>query len=189
MPLLELVELQGSSPADGLSILEHEIWDNPVSGLFVWTLTHRARAFTEIEPIFDSQKDLLDHINLTIGKRFGQPGLAILCDSKLSSKITQIALTKMAREWRAWVNVHEDLLLDERKLDNMLMSAIYRIILARDGKTCALCRLERDLTIHHIIQKKRNVTSTTPPFGRSVPTNLITLCRDCHAIFDPMILN
>lgn len=97
-------------------------------------------------------------------------------------------MTKIEREWKAWVNVHEDLLLDERKLDNMLMSAIYRIIIHRDANRCALCQVERDLTIHHIIQKKRNLTSATPPFGRSVPTNLITLCRTCHAIYDPMIL-
>ena len=110
-------------------------------------------------------------------------------NSSFDARISQIALAKMNKEWRAWVSVHEDLPFEEQKLDNMLMAALYRIIIERDQKICVLCHEPKDLTIHHIIQRRRNFSKATPPFGRSVPTNLISLCRSCHAIFDPMILS
>lgn len=99
-----------------------------------------------------------------------------------------MAFAKIEAEWRAWVKVHEEEPFDERKLDNMLMAALYRIILERDERKCIFCSTGVGLTIHHIIQKKRTVTNIVPPFGRSVPTNLVTLCRNCHSIYDPAIL-
>jgi len=109
--------------------------------------------------------------------------------AEVSNEITKIALAKINNEWRAWVNVHSDFSFDERKLDNMLMASLYWIILDRDDRRCVLCAETHLLTIHHVIQKRRNVLKSAPPFGRSVPTNLVTLCRSCHSMFDPAILS
>ncbi len=96
-------------------------------------------------------------------------------------------MNKVESEWRAWVRAHEGYPFDEIRLDNILMRVLYRFILKRDGNCCTVCKAQSTLTIHHIIHKRRNLVST-PPFGRSVPTNLVTLCRSCHADFDPVLL-
>jgi len=152
-----------------------EISERSETGLFTWTLTHPSRAFSEIEPAFNSRSEFLGCIGYdSIGS--------------ISSEICRLAVQKIDREWDTWVGLHAELPFDERKLDNMLMAALYRIILDRDLKRCVLCHTMSSLTIHHIIRKKRNVTRATPPFGRSVPTNLVTLCRNCHGFFDPVVL-
>jgi len=148
----------------------------PEAGLFSWTLTHPSRAFAEVEPVFNSQVEFVQYLD------------AHFSTASIPSKIGRLALPKIDREWDAWVNLHLELPFDEKKLDNMLMVAIYRIILDRDLKRCVLCHSMTELTIHHIIQKRRNMACIVPPFGRSVPTNLVTLCRRCHAHFDPMVL-
>jgi predicted restriction endonuclease len=158
-----------------LDTIQLEISAKCEAGLFTWTLTHPSRAFSEIEPVFNSHAEFLEYVNSSFIE-------------SISSKICRLAIQKIDREWDAWVALHAELPFDEQKLDNMSMVALYRIILDRDLKRCVLCHSMSSLTIHHIIQKKRNVTRTTPPFGRSVPTNLITLCRNCHAFFDPMVL-
>jgi hypothetical protein len=160
---------------------EREISGNPLVKLFAWTLTHPSRAFSEIEPVFNSRRDFVDFVKSSVSRSNREISL-------ISAEIVQTALEKIDREWKAWVDVHDELKVDERKLDNMLMAAVYRIIIDRDMKMCVLCKSPSDLTIHHIIQKRRNVLRVTPPFGRSVPTNLITLCRSCHANYDPIIL-
>ena len=175
--------------SQGTESIELEISRSSEAGLFVWTLTHPSRAFTQITPVFNSQGQLIECTRMTLGNEARVSAASNYHDSSLEAKIIQVALAKIDREWRAWVQVHEELPFVEQKLDNMLMMAIYRIILDRDQKRCVLCCAARDLTIHHIIQKRRNVTKATPPFGRSVPTNLITLCRPCHAIYDPIVLS
>ena len=164
--------------------VELEISQKSEVGLFAWTLTHPSRAFSEIEPVFNSRKEFLEYVETSLTRK----ETAGYYETHVSYKIVQIAIEKITREWNAWVSLHTELPFDERKLDNMLMAALYRIILDRDLKRCVLCQTMSNLTIHHIIQKRRNVASATPPFGRSVPTNLITLCRACHSLFDPMIL-
>jgi hypothetical protein len=187
LPTSVLSLLQEPSTFEGAKIksLKLEILQSSEAGLFTWTLTNPARAFTSITPVFTSREELLHCTNAIRGNDVGSN----YSDSSVEAKITQIALAKMNDEWRAWVDVHEELPFDEQKLDNMLMAAVYRIIIERDEKMCVLCHASTDLTIHHIIQRRRNFMNATPPFGRSVPTNLITLCRSCHAIFDPMILS
>jgi 5-methylcytosine-specific restriction endonuclease McrA len=158
-----------------LETIQLELSESSEEGLFAWTLTHPSRAFSEIEPVFNSRAEFLEYLSSnSVGS--------------ISSKICRLAIQKIDREWDTWVALHSELPFDERKLDNMLMAALYRIILDRDLKRCVICHAMSGLTIHHIIQKKRNVTRTAPPFGRSVPTNLVTLCRNCHAFFDPMVL-
>ncbi len=152
-----------------------EIPEKSEAGLFTWTLTHFTPAFSEVRPIFRSRRKLEDNLQRE--------------DSRdAQSEIIQIATSKINSEWRAWMTAHEEFPFDEYRLDNMLMRVIYPFILKRDGLKCTLCQAPKDLTIHHIIQKKRHIVAA-PPFGRSVPTNLITLCRRCHAFFDPAILN
>jgi HNH endonuclease len=151
--------------------------------LFFWTLTHPSRAFSEVKPVFNSQEEFVEFVSARLsGARMTQ------ASSQLALEIRKIALEKIDSEWRSWVALHEDLPFGEHKLDNMLMSATYRVIIDRDLMMCVLCKSSQDLTIHHIIQKRRNISKVAPPFGRSVPTNLVTLCRDCHSIFDPAIL-
>jgi HNH endonuclease len=163
-----------------------DVSENPVASLFVWTLTHTSRAFSEVEPVFDYYSEFVNYVFTRLDKK--RNGISEDHRFEVSDQVTKIAIEKIDREWNTWVNVHIDLPFDERKLDNMLMSAVYKIIIDRDLKMCVLCKASSNLTIHHIIQKRRNVPCTFPPFGRSVPTNLITLCRSCHARFDPMIL-
>ncbi len=159
-----------------LETIQTEISDRSEAGLFSWTLTHPSRAFSEIEPVFNSQGEFLEYLSSNSAR------------ASNSSKIYGLGVQKIDREWDTWVGLHSELPFDERKLDNMLMAALYRIVLDRDLRRCVLCHAMSRLTIHHIIQKKRNVARTAPPFGRSVPTNLVTLCRNCHAFFDPMVL-
>lgn len=142
------------------------------SRLFTWTLTHSTNAFSEIQPIFRSYKDLLDYL--------------LICKSESYDKeIGRIAQRKISDEWRAWVNVHSDMAIDEFKLDNILMMALYRLTINRDSKKCVLCNSSTRLVIHHIIPKQRNIVRKAPPFGRSVPTNLTTLCQTCHSDYHP----
>ncbi len=147
----------------------------PTLELFVWTLTHPSRAFSDIKPIFNSRNDLLSSLT-NYGRGY-------------QKKITEIALRKVTDEWAAWVNVHADMGIDECGLDNMLMRALYSLIIERDNEKCAQCDSSDELTIHHIIPKQRNMARRLPPFGRSVPTNLITLCRSCHSNFDVFVAN
>jgi Holliday junction DNA helicase RuvB len=51
---------------------------------------------------------------------------------------------------------------------------IRKQILARDGKRCVLCRRPSLLDAHHIHHRASG--------GRTEPTNLMTLCRPCHAL-------
>jgi HNH endonuclease len=157
------------------------ISEKSVGVLFSWTLTHFTPAFSVIGPVFRTRKNLQNYVIAKTGISKRGAGY----DS--SSEITRIALDKTNSEWKAWVSAHDEFPIDEFRLDNILMRVLYKFILARDRKRCALCQTIADLTIHHIIQKRRNLISS-PPFGRSVPTNLITLCRSCHSIFDPSIL-
>jgi hypothetical protein len=177
-------EVSSDQTVPSPEVVELEISKKSEAGLFAWTLTHPSRAFSEIEPVFNSKREFLEYVETNLTKE----EILSSYETEVPSKIVQIAIEKISREWNVWVNLHTELPFDERKLDNMLMAVLYRIILDRDLKRCVLCQSMSNLTIHHIIQKRRNVTSTTPPFGRSVPTNLITLCRDCHSVFDPMIL-
>lgn len=173
-------------PEDLLSsnnTVEFELSQTPDAGLFTWTLTHPAKAFSEINPVFKSKESLFEYAGLAVSK-----AKKVSSEVSLSTEISRVAVAKIENEWRAWVKVHEEYLFDEKKLDNMLMGALYRIILERDNRNCILCRGTSQLTIHHVIQKKRNITNAAPPFGRSVPTNLVTLCRRCHSMFDPLIL-
>jgi len=165
--------------------VEKEISQNPIAELFAWTLTHSTSAFSEIAPVFKTREELLDHVMTVVSNQQG--GLRTI-SYRPSSEISRIAFDKIGNEWRAWVNVHIEFSLDEHRLDNMLMMVLYRFILERDLKRCVLCQSITNLTIHHIIQKRRNVRKSVPPFGRSVPTNLITLCRSCHSFFDPLML-
>ncbi|MDA4111679.1 MAG: HNH endonuclease [Thaumarchaeota archaeon] len=153
--------------------------EKSISELFAWTLTRFTPAFSQITPIFRTRKNLLDYIESKAQVE------SRTCEQ--SSEIIRIAVDKINSEWRAWVNAHAEFSFEEHRLDDMLMKVLYRFILQRDQKKCALCEATPDLTIHHIIGKRRNLIAT-PPFGRSVPTNLITLCRICHSYFDPSIL-
>ena len=45
--------------------------------------------------------------------------------------------------------------------------------LRRDDFTCQLCGSHRNLEVHHIRHRSRG--------GQDSPTNLLTLCHDCHA--------
>jgi hypothetical protein len=137
---------------------------------YIWTLTHPSRAFSEIRPIFNSREDLLNHV------------ISYESESYLG-EIATIAERKANDEWRAWVNVHSDMAIDEFKLDNILMMTLHHLIINRDSKKCILCNSSSSLVIHHIIPKQRNILRKAPPFGRSVPTNLITLCQTCHSKF------
>jgi hypothetical protein len=145
---------------------------------FIWTLTHSAKAFSEIKPIFRTRQELEQHFqeNVKRGKIDEQ-------------RIFDLALLKINCEWRAWTNIHSEIAIDEKRLDDILIRAIYRLIINRDSGTCVSCNSPFDLTIHHIIPKKRNHFRRDPPFGRSVPTNLITLCKTCHSICDPFFLS
>ncbi len=175
----QLSVLQSAIPKSGiqsLDALDLEIETDSEARLFAWTLTHPSRAFSEIEPVFNSQSDFLEYL------------VSNFSGASISSKICKLAILKIGKEWNVWVDLHEEFSFEERKLDNLLMGALYRIILDRDLKRCVLCLSMTDLTIHHIIQKRRNLPRITPPFGRSVPTNLVTLCRKCHGHFDPMVL-
>jgi hypothetical protein len=158
------------SPTQIHNSTEQYITEKSVAGLFTWTLTHFTPAFSAIRPVFRSRRQLEDHVRRELSEG-------------PSVEITRIAMGKINSEWRAWVKAHEGYPFDEHHLDNMLMRVLYSFILKRDGNRCALCNATSQLTIHHIIQKRRNLLST-PPFGRSVPTNLVTLCRSCHTDFD-----
>ncbi len=140
------------------------------SQLFAWTLTHSMNAFSEIKPIFGSHNDLLGYLLNYKSESYDE-------------KIASIAHRKISDEWRAWVKVHSDMAIDEFKLDNILMMTLYRLIINRDSKKCVLCNSSSLLVIHHIIPKQRNILRKAPPFGWSVPTNLITLCQTCHSNF------
>jgi hypothetical protein len=148
---------------------ELNVCERSVAGLFTWTLTHFTPAFSEVRPVFRTRKKLEEQ------------------SQSLEEKVLRIALNKIESEWSAWVRAHEGFTFDEIHMDNILMRVLYPFILKRDGNCCTLCEAKTQLTIHHIIQKRRNLVSS-PPFGRSVPTNLITLCRGCHSYFDPGIL-
>jgi hypothetical protein len=150
----------------------------PVLGsieFYTWTLTHITKAFSKIQPIFSSPEELRNYLLTSDNEGY--------CKA-----ITTLANLKINNEWRAWMNVHSDMPIDECKLDNMLMMALYRLIINRDSRKCVSCDSQFDLTIHHIIPKQRNYLRRVPPFGRSVPTNLITLCKDCHWKFDPLFV-
>jgi len=164
---------------------EREISQEPPVELFIWTLTHSAPVFTEINPVFKSRRELLDHVVARVDDQQREAGTI---SHNSADEVMRIAIDKIGSEWRAWVKVHCEFSFDEHRLDDMLMVVLYRFILDRDGRKCVLCQSSDDLTIHHIIQKRRNMRKSAPPFGRSVPTNLITLCRSCHSFFDPLIL-
>jgi hypothetical protein len=184
-----LISIAEKTSTEDSIIKRIEAPDRSMAGLFSWTLTHRPRAFSEITPFFDGRNELLEYVGRRIRLTKNENSMSADWDDSraASEEITRLAVGKVDREWRAWVDVHAELPFDEHRLDNMLMTATYGIILDRDGKLCVLCGTTFDLTIHHIIQKRRNVYRAEPPFGRSVPTNLITLCRICHSFFDPMI--
>ena len=63
------------------------------------------------------------------------------------------------------------------RVPNSVRRAIYR----RDGYACALCGDPRALTIHHVWPRSAG--------GGNSPTNLITLCRYCHALAHGLYLN
>lgn len=60
---------------------------------------------------------------------------------------------------------------------NEIRRAIYR----RDGYACALCGNPRFLAIHHVVPRGEG--------GGNMPQNLITLCRNCHALAHGTNLN
>jgi hypothetical protein len=158
-----------------LKDLEERLSRSPTSELFTWTLTHSTKAFSEIQPIFNSRAELLNYLPSYKSEQY-------------HVEITRIAQRKVSDEWSAWVIVHSDMAIDEQRLDNMLMMVLYRLILKRDNRRCVICSSSADLTIHHIIPKQRNTIRKAPPFGRSVPTNLITLCRYCHSNYEPFVV-
>jgi 5-methylcytosine-specific restriction endonuclease McrA len=151
------------------------------SKLFDWTLTHSIVPFSNVEPRFSSREELLCFV---VHRSSGGK----TTKSDLFEGVSKLAHEKMDGEWAEWVRVHEDSHFDEIRLDNMLMRVLYRFILNRDSNQCVLCSKCQGLTIHHIVRKQRNSRARTPPFGRSVPTNLVTLCRRCHSNFEPYIL-
>jgi hypothetical protein len=160
---------------------EAAIPDGSSSELFAWTLSHSIVPFSNVEPKFSNKEELFSLILRRTG------GMSI-AESNLSLEITELAHEKMDREWSEWVRVHQDSHFGEIQLDNMLMRILFRFILNRDGNQCVLCSKCFDLTIHHIVRKQRNVSLRRHPFGRSVPTNLVTLCRDCHTKLEPFFL-
>lgn len=162
------------------SVAKDQISLEPISELFAWTLSHSIVPFSNIQPKFATREEILDYVVKQ------STGTTDQTDRKaISFEISRLALEKMSMEWIAWVQVHLDSHFDEYQLDNMLMRILYRFILNRDYNQCILCSNCSDLTIHHIIRKQRNNVLRTPPFGRSVPTNLVTLCRNCHSMYDP----
>jgi 5-methylcytosine-specific restriction endonuclease McrA len=46
-------------------------------------------------------------------------------------------------------------------------------IIKRDGKKCRHCGVNTKLQVHHLTYKR---------FGHEEPSDLITLCKDCHRI-------
>ncbi len=155
------------------------------SELFAWTLSHTIVPFSNVDPKFND----IEELHAFVARRYSDD-VALEGFNRFKSMffgISILAHEKMNREWTKWVQVHQDSHFDEIRLDNMLMRILYRFVLNRDGNQCVLCSKCLDLTIHHIVRKQRNVSPRIPPFGRSVPTNLVTLCRDCHSKFEPYI--
>ena len=151
----------------------------PDAELFYHTLTRRTIPFSQVEPTFPAGSDLIEYLGC---HRNGSK------TSEMSRAIKETALFKIAREWRAWLEVHSEGKVDRFLLDNLLMRIMYPFVLKRDDNSCVLCDRSSDLTIHHIIRKRRDRPKDYSPYGCSVPTNLVTLCRGCHALYDPMIL-
>ena len=48
-----------------------------------------------------------------------------------------------------------------------------RVVLQRDGHRCRACGQAHGLEVHHVVMRSLG--------GKDVASNLIALCRDCHA--------
>ena len=67
-------------------------------------------------------------------------------------------------------------LLAKRKQDAQLERTWWktrRVVLERDGHRCRACSQSHGLDVHHVIARSLG--------GTNDKSNLITLCRDCHA--------
>ena len=165
------------------SILESEIAESLPEGLFFWTLTHRVAQFARAGIDFESRYLLIEYLN---ERTLGMEQVEAVFASK--EAITAIALQRIEREWGSWVKAHDGRRLGPISLDNRLMSMLYPYVRKRDGNRCVRCQSGLGLTIHHIMPKRRNL-SVPPRYGKSVPTNLVTLCKICHAKIEPRILD
>jgi len=68
----------------------------------------------------------------------------------------------------------------EERPDADTWDTIRQAILHRDKHRCRLCgRSDRTLHVHHLLELSRG--------GRTEPSNLLTLCQDCHAILHPWL--
>ena len=176
MPIKVKVEAPPDFTAEDV---ERDIEERPSLGLFVWTLTHSLPIFRHIGRSFADRHQLIEwvlgEVNRKPRETFAAPWAAIM----------KMALGKITLEWEEWMKLtegQED--SSEIALDNALMSILYEMILVRDGKKCVRCGSENDIIIHHIMAKERGA-KRRPPFGKSVPTNLATLCQNCHSAVDP----
>lgn len=61
----------------------------------------------------------------------------------------------------------------KRRSCGQLQREMVTQVLNRDGWTCQLCGSRRDLQVHHLRFRSQG--------GDDTPTNLLTLCRRCHA--------
>jgi predicted restriction endonuclease len=68
----------------------------------------------------------------------------------------------------------------EDRPDAETWDVIRRATLARDGYRCRLCGAPNaTLQVHHLLEVSRG--------GRTEPSNLLTLCEDCHAMVHPWL--
>ena len=140
------------------------------TSLFEWTLSHPIKGFVQKSPTFTTIAELNDYVSSKTKFESGISAQII---------IHRLALSKIDFEWQCWTKVHEEARIDYWKLDNRLMTILYRFILNRDAKCCVLCLSAGSVVVHHIEPKRRGAVAMSR-YGKSVPTNLVTLCSECH---------
>lgn len=64
---------------------------------------------------------------------------------------------------------------------NGIRSKLYQSIKERDGWKCRICGKETGLCIHHIDGQGEKDSLNNRQTSNDEPSNLITLCRGCHA--------
>ena len=146
---------------------------------YMWTLLHPIPfvpiKVSEFSTVDELKRYAVDEANRTFRDRKLIPSHPI-------GVLFNYAFKQIEKEWQWWLDFlnSRGLEVDEKSTDNLLMEQIREMIIKRDEYKCYLCGTpvtSKRAEVHHIMSKGRLSKRLR---GKSVPTNLITLCKICH---------